>query len=100
MHYSSLVQFVLRQSSPCLVQTSVAGWLEAFGAHPRIGDAAALKAKLGGFADMSRLEQAAAGNAPEATYQVGTCLPSSFTLVHGWAAAPFSAACRGCGTGR
>lgn len=52
------------------MQTSVAGWLEAFGAHPRIGDAAALKAKLGGFADMSRHEQASATGAPEAVYQV------------------------------
>jgi OHCU decarboxylase len=52
------------------LQTSVAGWLEAFGAHPRIGDAAALKAKLGGFGQASRSEQAAASGAPEAVYQV------------------------------
>lgn len=51
-------------------QTSVAGWLEAFGAHPRIGDAASLKAKLGGFADMSRHEQAAAADAPDEVFQV------------------------------
>ena len=52
------------------LQTSVAGWLEAFGAHPRIGDATALKAKLGGFGQASRSEQAAASGAPEAVYQV------------------------------
>lgn len=48
----------------------MAGWLEAFGAHPRIGDAATLKAKLGGFADMSRHEQAAAADAPDEVFQV------------------------------
>lgn len=50
-------------------QTSVAGWLEAFGAHPRIGNAAALRAKLGSFADMSRDEQSATAGASEDVFQ-------------------------------
>lgn len=66
----SMQPVLFRQSVDCGMQTSVAGWLEAFGAHPRIGDAAALKAKLGGFGQASRSEQAAASGAPEAVYQV------------------------------
>lgn len=50
-------------------QTTVAGWLEAFGAHPRIGNAAALRAKFGSFANMSREEQSAAAGASEDVYQ-------------------------------
>ena len=72
-----------RQHSPCLVvlvsptpaaapllQTPVAGWLEAFAAHPKIGDLEGLKRKYGAFADMSKGEQAAAAGASEAVLQV------------------------------
>lgn len=52
---------------PCLTttrdthpQTPVAGWLEAFAAHPRIGDLESLRTKYGAFADLSKGEQAAA----------------------------------------
>lgn len=44
-------------------QVEVAGWLEAFAAHPRIGDVEGLKKKFGGFADMSKNEQAGAAQA-------------------------------------
>lgn len=54
-----------------LLQTPVTGWLEAFAAHPKIGDLEGLRHKYGGaFADMSRGEQAAAAGAPEAVLQV------------------------------
>ncbi len=70
------------------LQTSVAGWLEAFGAHPRIGDAAALKAKMGGFADASRSEQAAAAGAPDSVYQVSMLRSAKLTIVRLHLAAP------------
>lgn len=38
------------------------GWLEAFAAHPRIGDMEALRSKHGASATMSREEQAAAAS--------------------------------------
>jgi 5-hydroxyisourate hydrolase/2-oxo-4-hydroxy-4-carboxy-5-ureidoimidazoline decarboxylase len=40
----------------------VSGWLEAFAAHPRIGDVEVLKKKFGAFAEMSKGEQALAAN--------------------------------------
>ena len=52
------------------MQVSVSGWLEAFAAHPRIGDIEGLRKKFGGFADMSKSEQAAASQAPESILQV------------------------------
>ena len=45
-------------------------WLEAFAAHPRIGDLDGLKQKYGDFADMSRREQASASGASERTLHV------------------------------
>ncbi|KAI3430399.1 hypothetical protein D9Q98_004994 [Chlorella vulgaris] len=50
-------------------ETSVLGWLEAFAAHPRIGDLEGLRKKFGAFADMSKGEQAAAGGAADTTLQ-------------------------------
>jgi hypothetical protein len=38
----------------------VSGWLQAFAAHPRIGDVASLRAKYGAFERLSQGEQAAA----------------------------------------
>ena len=35
----------------------MSGWLEAFAAHPRIGDVASLRKKFGSFGDHSRREQ-------------------------------------------
>jgi 5-hydroxyisourate hydrolase/2-oxo-4-hydroxy-4-carboxy-5-ureidoimidazoline decarboxylase len=42
------------------LQTDVPGWLEAFAAHPRIGDVEGLKRKFGAFGSHSNEEQAAA----------------------------------------
>ena len=48
----------------------MAGWLEAFAAHPLIGDAEGLKRKFGAFAELSKGEQgAAAAAASEGTLQ-------------------------------
>lgn len=55
---------------PQLLQTPVAGWLEAFAAHPLIGDVQGLRKKFGAFAEMSQGEQGtAAATATEATLQ-------------------------------
>jgi len=43
-------------------EVPVSGWLEAFAAHPRIGDVEVLKKKFGAFAEMSKGEQALAAN--------------------------------------
>jgi len=51
-------------------QVGVAGWLEAFAAHPRIGDVEGLKKKFGGFADMSKNEQAGAAEASAGVIEV------------------------------
>lgn len=42
-------------------QVPVQGWLEAFAAHPRIGDVDNLRQRFGSFADHSRSEQGASG---------------------------------------
>jgi hypothetical protein len=52
------------------LQTPVTGWLEAFAAHPKIGDLEGLRKKFGAFANMSKGEQAAAAGAPEQTLVV------------------------------
>ena len=44
----------------CILQTPVTGWLEAFAAHPRIGDMEELRARFSASAAMSREEQATA----------------------------------------
>lgn len=51
-------------------QVGVLGWLEAFAAHPRIGDVEGLRKKFGGFADMSRGEQASAAAASDSILRV------------------------------
>ena len=59
---------------PCLParpQTPATGWLEAFAAHPKIGDLRSLHAKYGAFAELSKGEQYAAAGASEQTLQVG-----------------------------
>jgi hypothetical protein len=49
----------------------VAGWLEAFAAHPKIGDMEGLRKKYGGaFGEMSTGEQAAAAGTPDDVLQV------------------------------
>lgn len=51
-------------------QTPVLGWLEAFAAHPKIGDMEGLRKKYGGaFGELSKGEQDAASGAPEAVLQ-------------------------------
>ncbi len=59
---SHTTQGVLLVKHPTLhhPKTSVTGWLEAFAAHPRIGDIDGLRKKFGAFADMSKGEQASA----------------------------------------
>ncbi len=49
-----------RARLPPAPQTDVPGWLEAFAAHPRIGDVEGLKRKFGAFGSHSNEEQAAA----------------------------------------
>lgn len=39
------------------MQTPVSEWLQAFAAHPKLGDAASLRAKFGDFAKLSAGEQ-------------------------------------------
>lgn len=52
------------------LQVSVKGWLEAFDAHPKIGDVEGLKKKFGGFAAMSKNEQSGAAQAAPTEIQV------------------------------
>ena len=75
-----------------LRQTPVTGWLEAFAAHPRIGDLSALRHKYGAFADSSRREQAAAASASDSTLQV--------TRSGSWQLAGAAARLAGAGAGR
>lgn len=49
-------------------ETPTSEWLQAFAAHPRIGDVAGLRKKFGAFAEMSKGEQATA--AASATEEV------------------------------
>lgn len=54
----------------------MAGWLEAFAAHPKIGDLEGLRKKYGAFAAMSQGEQAAAAaSASQDTLQARPCRP-------------------------
>lgn len=48
----------------------MADWLEAFAAHPRIGDVDALKAKFSNFVELSQSEQSAASSASGDVLQV------------------------------
>ena len=48
-----------------MLQVPVSGWLEAFAAHPRIGDLNSLRQKFGSFAEHSKSEQASAGATDE-----------------------------------
>ena len=52
--------FVLSATLWCVLQTPVTGWLEAFAAHPRIGDMEELRARFSASAAMSKEEQATA----------------------------------------
>ena len=47
--------------------------MEAFEAHPKIGDVEGLRKKFGGFAAMSKNEQAGAAQASSSTIQVRGC---------------------------
>lgn len=48
----------------------MSGWLEAFAAHPRIGDIEGLRKKFGAFAEHSKGEQSAAAGADETTLRL------------------------------
>lgn len=61
------------KSFSVLLQTPIPGWLEAFAAHPKIGDIENLRKKYGNFAQLSKGEQAAAAAASESTLQVRSC---------------------------
>ncbi|KAI7845762.1 hypothetical protein COHA_000676 [Chlorella ohadii] len=68
--YSSVDALINAAREAWWHQTPVTGWLEAFAAHPKIGDLEGLRKKYGGtFGELSRSEQAAAGGAPEAVLQ-------------------------------
>eukprot|EP00887_Chlorella_sp_A99_P007198 scaffold2.g7198.t1 len=67
--YASLDELIATARQAWWHQMPIVGWLEAFAAHPKIGDLERLKAKYGAFADMSKGEQAAAAGASEATLQ-------------------------------
>lgn len=57
--------------SMCMApQAQVTDWLEAFAAHPRIGDLDSLKAKYTQFAKSSQTEQATAATASGDILQV------------------------------
>ncbi len=53
-------------------QVPIRGWLQAFEAHPRIGDMKTLRTKHGAFGELSRDEQAAASSANQAILGVRT----------------------------
>ena len=73
MHCSISLDKLASQGASSRVQTCISGWLEAFAAHPRIGDVAGLKQKFGIFAEMSRTEQSvAAAGAEDGIFEVGT----------------------------
>jgi len=63
----------------CLLQAHVTDWLEAFAAHPRIGDLDSLKAKFTQFAKSSQTEQATAATASGVILQV---LPALYHATH------------------
>lgn len=52
------------------IKVDVAGWQQAFAAHPRIGDIEGLRKKFGGFADMSKNEQASSAGASAQVIEV------------------------------
>lgn len=60
----------ISQRNPLHVQTPLSGWLEAFAAHPRIGDTDSLRQKFSSFAEFSKGEQSSAvSSASEETLQ-------------------------------
>jgi 2-oxo-4-hydroxy-4-carboxy--5-ureidoimidazoline (OHCU) decarboxylase len=70
-HFSNLALRSHRSlNKPSCLQTPVAGWLQAFAAHPRIGDMESMKKKFDAFTSFSQGEQAtAAASASDATLQ-------------------------------
>lgn len=61
--WSSLLRLMLAHPAPPTAQTPVAGWLEAFAAHPRLGDKKGVEGREGKFGELSRGEQSAAAGA-------------------------------------
>lgn len=57
------------------------GWLEAFAAHPRIGDVDNLRQRFGSFADHSRSEQGASGATEQ---QIQVCQLSLSLVLSGY----------------
>ena len=55
-------------------QVPVTCWLEAFAAHPRIGDVDSLRKRFGAFTEHSRSEQATAATASSDVLQVRSLL--------------------------
>ena len=77
--------------------------MEAFAAHPKIGDMEGLRTKYRGgggssaFADMSKGEQAAAAGAPDSVLQVGGGCGRWWCCRESWRGLALSAAlCRQC----
>ena len=75
-HRPSLLCLHSLGESPCLtgpsqtLQVPVTGWLEAFAAHPRIGDMSSLQKRFDGFAKFSHGEQASTAGAGQVSAAV------------------------------
>lgn len=68
--YTTLKELIEEARRLWWQQTPITGWLEAFAAHPRIGDLQGLREKYGGaFGAMSQGEQAGAAGATEEVLQ-------------------------------
>lgn len=67
------------------LQVPIRGWLEAFDAHPRIGDIEGLRKKYGAFSDLSRSEQAgASGASPEVLQVWAGCCACAASCMHAY----------------
>ncbi|PSC67168.1 OHCU decarboxylase [Micractinium conductrix] len=68
--YSSMEELIAASRRVWWQETPVTGWLEAFAAHPKIGDMEGLRTKYGGaFGKMSEGEQAGASGASDEVLQ-------------------------------
>ncbi|CAL8462559.1 g2092 [Coccomyxa elongata] len=64
--YSSRDSLIERAREIWWTEVPIRGWLQAFEAHPRIGDTKTLRTHKGAFGELSRDEQAAASSANQA----------------------------------
>ncbi|KAK2076979.1 hypothetical protein QBZ16_005207 [Prototheca wickerhamii] len=61
--FASLDELISAARTVWWTETPVAGWLEAFSAHPRLGDKKGVEGREGKFGELSRGEQSAAAGA-------------------------------------